>query len=89
MSQKSLKLNYIYNLIYQLLIIIIPFITTPYISRVLGADGIGLYSYAESITSYFVLFATMGVTIYGQREIYFGRQNSLQYVLLFLLYVYI
>lgn len=69
MKKNSIKLNYIYNVSYQILLIIVPLITTPYISRVLGASAIGVYSYAESIVTYFVLFATMGITYYGQREI--------------------
>ncbi len=66
---KSIKKNYIFNLIYQLLLLITPFITTPYLSRVLGADGIGLYSYANSIVTYFVLVATLGSTTFAQRKI--------------------
>ena len=66
---KSIKKNYFYNLFYQILVLLTPFITTPYISRVLGADGVGTVSYAESIVSYFTLFATLGITTFGQREI--------------------
>ena len=40
----SVRKNYIYNLIYQVMTLITPFITTPYISRVLGADGTGVQS---------------------------------------------
>ncbi len=69
MSKKSIKKNYLYNLAYQILLILTPLITTPYVSRVLGADGVGTISYAESIVSYFVLFATLGISIFGQREI--------------------
>ena len=65
MANKSLKKNYLYNLSYQILIIIAPIITTPYLSRVLNADGIGIVSFAESIVSYFVLFAALGVGTYG------------------------
>ena len=43
MSKKSLKKNYIYNLAYQVLILILPLITAPYISRVLGAENIGIF----------------------------------------------
>ena len=46
-----------------------PLITAPYLSRVLEPDGIGTASYVESVVSYFVLFATMEITTYGQREI--------------------
>ncbi len=61
--------NYIYNLIYQVFILVVPLITTPYISRVLMADGIGKYSFTLSISNYFVLFAALGFSVYGQREI--------------------
>lgn len=67
--KKSIKKNYIFNLLNQLLIIIIPFVTTPYLARVLEADGTGTYSFIHSIVSYFVLFAVLGVATYGQREI--------------------
>lgn len=74
-TRKSIKRNYIYNLSYQILLLITPLITTPYISRVLGADGIGSVSYAESIVSYFSLFATMGITTYGQREVSYVQDS--------------
>ena len=69
MAKKSIKKNYILNAGYQVLLLITPLITAPYISRVLGADSIGQYSYANSIVSYFTLFATLGITTYGRREI--------------------
>ena len=53
MAKKSVTKNYIYNLAYQILIIILPVITTPYISRVLGVENIGIYSYTLSISTYF------------------------------------
>lgn len=76
MAKKSIKKNYIYNVSYQILLLITPLITTPYLSRVLGADGIGTVSFAESIVSYFVLFATLGITTYGQREISYCQDNK-------------
>lgn len=63
---KSLKKNYIYNLIFQVFAIISPFLTTPYISRVLGANGVGEYSYALSIATYFGILGTLGITTYAQ-----------------------
>lgn len=71
MNQKpeSIKKNYIYNTLYQILTLITPLITTPYISRVLGANGLGIYSYTNSIVTYFTLFAALGTVSYGQREI--------------------
>jgi len=58
-----------YNLIYQILILILPLVTTPYLSRVLGAEGVGIYSYTYAIVTYFVLFGSLGIALYGQREI--------------------
>lgn len=55
--------------------LITPFITTPYLSRVLGPDGIGLYSYTTSIVSYFILLASMGVSDYAQREIAYHQND--------------
>ena len=76
MKKNSLKKNYIYNLIYQLLVIVLPLITTPYLSRVLGAEGVGIYSYTLSITTYFVLFGSLGIAMYGQREIAYIRDDG-------------
>lgn len=65
----NVKKNFIYNIAYQLLVIILPLITAPYISRVLGTEGVGIYSYTYSITYYFVLFAMLGLNNYGNRQI--------------------
>ena len=65
----SVRKNYIYNLIYQVMTLITPFITTPYISRVLGADGTGIQSYTNSVVQYFAILAALGTASYGQREI--------------------
>ncbi len=75
MNNKSIKKNYIYNLSYQVLVLLTPLITTPYISRIIGADGIGEYSFANSIVSYFTLFAAMGIPTYGQREISYVQND--------------
>lgn len=76
MVKKSIKKNYIYNLTYQILLLLTPLITTPYLSRVLEADGVGTVSFAESIVSYFTLFATLGITTYGQREISYVQDDK-------------
>lgn len=72
----NIKKNFIYNSVYQLFVILIPVITTPYLSRVLGPDNIGSYSYAYSIASYFVMFAMMGLNNYGNRTIAIVRDNK-------------
>ena len=72
---KSLKKNFIYNILYQFLVIALPLITAPYLSRVLGAAKIGEYSYTYSIANYFVLFAMLGITNYGQRSVAKARAD--------------
>lgn len=72
---KSIKLNYIYNLLYEAFALLTPLITTPYISRVLGAEGVGVYSYTYSIAQYFVLLGNLGVTTYGQMVIANCRED--------------
>lgn len=67
--KQSLKSNFLWNAFYQLLLIITPLVTTPYLSRVLGAEKVGVYSYTYSIASYFVMFAILGMAQYGVREI--------------------
>ena len=75
MKQKSISKNYLYNLFYQILTIVMPLITTPYLSRILGAESIGIYSYTLSITTYFILFGTLGIFMYGQREIAYVQED--------------
>lgn len=75
MNKKTIK-NYIYNLIQQVLLVVSPLITIPFLSRSLGAEGIGAYSYAFALTNYFTLVATLGCDVYGRREISYVK-NSL------------
>lgn len=81
--KKSITKNYIYNLIYQILILVLPLITTPYISRVLGAENIGIYSYTISIVTYFILFGSLGIAMYGQREIAYLQDSKEKYSKIF------
>ena len=77
-EKKSVKKNYFYNMVYQILLIVVPLVTMPYISRTLGSSRIGIVSYIESISSYFVLFATMGITTYGQREVSYYQDSKIR-----------
>ena len=61
--------NYIYNVLYQILVMFTPLITAPYLSRVLGADGVGLFSYTYNIANYFVLVAMLGINNHGCRVV--------------------
>ena len=78
MSETSLKVNYLYRLVYEIIILIIPFVTTPYISRVLGVDGVGDYSFTYSVITYFMLFGALGTLNYGAREIARVRDDRAQ-----------
>ena len=69
MRKQSLKKNYIYNFISQILTLIIPLITTPYLARTFHEAGNGQIAFANNIISYFTMFANLGFLIYGQREI--------------------
>ena len=67
-NQKSLKKNAFYNLIKNFLSLVFPTITFPYASRILGPEGIGRVNFANSIVSYFVMFAWLGIQGYAARE---------------------
>ena len=76
MRNQSVKKNYIFNTVYQVLSLCTPLITAPYLSRTLGADGIGIQSYTNSIVSYFLLVAVLGSTTFGQKKIASDRDNK-------------
>ncbi|MBS6734166.1 MAG: oligosaccharide flippase family protein [Clostridiales bacterium] len=61
--------NFFYNVGYQVLIIIVPLLLAPYVSRVVGPEGVGTYSYTYSIVTLFGLLANLGISKYGNREI--------------------
>ena len=86
----SIRRNFVYKLLYEILALAAPLITAPYVSRVLGAEGVGIYSYSQSCIAYFTMFAVLGTNIYGMREIarcrdikpyilkHFGKSKYLQ-----------
>lgn len=65
----NVKKNLIFQTIYQIIALGIPLVLSPYLSRVLGADAIGVYTYTYSIAYYFVLLANLGIQKYGIRLI--------------------
>lgn len=72
----KLKQNISYHLFYQILAMLLPLITTPYIARVIGVEGTGTYSYTYAIVQYFVLFIMLGINNYGNRTIAKYRSDS-------------
>mgnify|MGYP005934684567 FL=1 len=75
MKEKSLKLNFLMNMILTMSSFIFPLITFPYISRILLPIGTGRVSFATSIISYFSMFAQLGIPVYGIRACAKVRDN--------------
>ncbi|GAB6093624.1 oligosaccharide flippase family protein [Furfurilactobacillus curtus] len=73
---KALK-NFFYNASYQLLILLIPLITQPYISRVLQPVGNGIYTNTYNTMQYFILIGDLGISVYANREIAYHRDSPL------------
>lgn len=69
--------NYLYNVVYQVLLLIVPLITVPYIARVLGPELVGINSYTNSWMTFFMLVGQMGIALYGNREVAYHRDNIL------------
>ncbi len=68
-GKKSLIGNSIYNVIYRIVQLLFPLVTSMYVSRVLSVEGIGRFTTANNLVSYFVIFSALGIPAYGLREI--------------------
>ena len=75
----STRKNALYNVAYRVFSVLLPLVTAPYLSRTVGPEGVGLYSYAWSISYVFVLVGMLGLENYGVRAIARARddQNAL------------
>lgn len=79
----SVKKNIVYSFAYQILAFIIPLVTSPYISRTLGADRLGVYTYTYSIAYYFMMVVMLGIENYGTRSIAKIRDDKQQLAVTF------
>ena len=70
------KSNFVYNLISELVTLLVPLVTAPYVSRVLLEDGIGKYSFSNAIVLYFIVIASLGFGSYAQRAIALSNVNN-------------
>lgn len=70
--------NYFYNAAYQILVIVAPIITAPYLARVLGADNLGIYSYVNSSGNIITTISLLGIYAYGNRQTAYVRDNKEQ-----------
>ncbi|MCR1839495.1 oligosaccharide flippase family protein [Murimonas intestini] len=68
--------NAFYNVLYQIATLLMPIITTPYISRILGPEGIGEYVLGDTYSQYFILIGSLGLALYSSREIAYVRDND-------------
>ena len=65
----SARVNFLYNLAYQVLTVALPLVSTPYLTRTLGAGPLGVYSYTYSVAALFALFGLLGVSNHGNRAV--------------------
>lgn len=72
----SVKSNFLWNATYQIIRIIIPIIITPYLTRVLGSEQLGVYNYTNTIAAYATLFIILGLNQYGSRTIAKTKHNK-------------
>ena len=77
-KKQSISKNLFFQYIYQVLILVIPLILAPYLSRTLKETALGVFSYANSIASYFVALAMLGIARHGQRIISENSNDELQ-----------
>lgn len=68
MNQNSMKKNFAVSFLRTSIMLVVPLVIFPYVSRILGKEGVGRVQYIQSIASYFQLFATFGISSYGIRE---------------------
>ena len=73
---QSVKKNFIFQALYQIVVLVVPLIIAPYLTRTLGDTALGVYSYTYSIAYYFVIFAMLGITRHGQRIIAARRDDK-------------
>ena len=71
----SLRKNALYSTAYEVIRLIFPIITFPYVSRIIGPEGVGKVSYAQTIATYFTTFILLGIPMYGSREISISRKD--------------
>ncbi len=76
--KSSITNNFIFNLLNQILSVLIPCVTVPYLARTLGPASLGEYSFALSLVTYFSLFTNLGLGLYGQRQIAYLRNQPKQ-----------
>lgn len=75
MDRKIIR-NFLYNVAYQILILLLPFVTIPYISRIFTPETIGIYSSTYANSQIFCILALFATASYGSKEIAIYRENK-------------
>ena len=76
MQKRSVTENVFFNMLYQVLVTVLPILTTPYVARTLGLSANGVHSFTESIVTYFIIFGAIGTSLYGIRKTAYVRDNE-------------
>ncbi len=69
MIEMSIKRNFIYKSLLTGSNLLFPLLTFPYLSRIIGAEGLGICNFILSYSETYTIIAALGLPIYGIREI--------------------
>lgn len=76
-KKNGVAINFLYNMSYQVALFIVPLLVSPYLSRTLGVETLGQYTYAYSVAYCFYLVGLLGINNYGSRSIAYVRDNKI------------
>lgn len=76
-TRDNARKNFVFQFLYQIVVLVVPLVVSPYLTRVLGDTALGTYSYRHSIAYYFVIFAMLGIAKHGQRIISSRRDDEI------------
>ena len=74
---RSIRYNYLLNVVKVISGMLFPLISFAYVSRVLSVEGIGKIDYVRNVVAIFIIVATLGMTTYGTREGAKARINKM------------
>lgn len=86
-TNKKLLSNMIYSGVFQLLFLITPVITIPYVARIFSPSDLGLYATSYSIVMFLMQLASFGMPLYGTRAIAQAKDKIEQSQLLINLWI--
>jgi O-antigen/teichoic acid export membrane protein len=83
MKNNKIIINYVWNIIYQFSVVVVPLITIPYVSRLFGAEGVGTFSSINGLSMFFYFLGILGVSNYGYKLIGSSNHDKTKYSKLF------